>query len=285
MTFDRQQLQIPDYVEEERQRCRDTSGRGMYETGLIVDGNNVMYRLAFAASKDISDECDMLKIFEERIKSVVKEINAEMVVCAIDAGVSLRRSMLGAQKKSDKTPEQQAVIDIARAALHLLQAGQGELGLNPIWMDGYEADDIAAAFAVSGLCIHTVIYSTDSDLYQMTNGSGVTQLSPANGNFLVSEIPQSLVPGVKALAGDSSDNVVGIKGIGPKTAMKVITGEKTIYLSKEDTRRVLHNLTLTALPFPGSFQCLVDMPPPLPKKYFVDDYYVGGEPEEEELPF
>ena len=259
MNLDPKLLALPDFTVEEIQRCLDVTEPGMYETGLIVDANNVMYRLAFAGSKDCYTSSDMLAMFVERIKSVVKDINADVVVCCIDSGVSLRRSMLGATKKPDKTPEQQAVVDMAREALHLLKV-HNLTWLNPRWQDGYEADDFCAAFAVSGHFVHTVMYSTDSDLYQVTNGSGIVQLSPASGIFVKSDVPPALVPGVKALMGDSSDNVVGIKGVGPVTALKIMTGEKTIDLDRETERRVRNNVCLTALPFPGSYQILQGAP-------------------------
>lgn len=265
MQLDPKHLALPDFTVAEIQCCMDVTEPGMYETGLIVDANNVMYRMAFAASKDCADGWDMLAVFVDRIKSVVKDINADVVVCCIDSGVSLRRSMLGAVKKPDKTPEQQAVVDMAREALHILKERQTRDDkwdwLNPRWQDGYEADDLAAAFAVSNMCVHTVLYSTDSDLYQVTNGSGIVQLSPATGKFLTSEVPPAMVPGVKALAGDTSDNVDGVKGIGPVTALKILTEKTTVNLVPETERRVRNNICLTALPFPGAHVCLENCAP------------------------
>jgi 5'-3' exonuclease len=262
MQLDPKLLALPDFTVEEIQRCIDVTEPGMFETGLIVDANNLCYRLAFAASKDCADANDMLAVFVDRIKAVVKDINSDVAVCCIDSGVPLRRSMLGAAKKPDKTPEQEVVVDMAREALHLLRAAGWERHpwLNPRWQDGYEADDLCAAWAVSGHFVHSVIYSTDSDLYQVTNGGGIVQLSPATGAFVKSEVPPVLVPGVKALMGDTSDNVVGIKGVGPVTALKIMTGEKTMELDKETERRVRNNLMLTALPFPGSYQILQGAP-------------------------
>ena len=279
MIFKPEWLKTPDYIVEEIQRCRDAVEPGVFETGLIVDATNTMYRLAFAASKDVSDASGMLAVFVERVQRVAQEIGADLVVCCIDYGVSLRRSMLAATKKPDKTPEDEAVVALGRAALGMLRGEHQVLEasiypekvcgvltarprppsrawLNPVWLDGYEADDLCAAFAFSGLCIHTVLYSTDSDLYQATDGSGVVQMSPANGKFLKSDVKPQQVAAVKALAGDSSDNVRGIKGVGPVTALKVLSGDTTIDLGSEDTQRIRNNITLTALPFPGSFQSL-----------------------------
>ena len=286
MQLDPKLLALPDFTIEEIQRCIDVTEPGMFETGLIVDANNVMYRLAFAASKDCADAKDMLAVFVDRIKAVVKDINADVAVCCIDSGVSLRRSMLGATKKPDKTPEQEAVVQMAREALHLLKWEPVALTLqwlNPRWQDGYEADDLCAAWAVSGHFVHSVLYSTDSDLYQVTNGSGIVQLSPATGAFVKSDVPPVLVPGVKALMGDTSDNVVGVKGVGPVTALKIMTGEKTMELDKETERRVRNNLTLTALPFPGSHQILQSAP--LVRVPLFAEEGRGEELADENLPF
>ena len=257
MIFKPEWLNTPEYVTEEIRRCQERVEPGIFDTGLIVDANNTMYRLAFAASKDCNDELDMFAVFLNRVRTVAREIGADLVVCCIDYGKPLRQTILGATKKPDKTPEQEKVIELARAALKLLRAGDPKnTWLNPRFLDGYEADDLCAAIAVSGLCVHTVLYSTDSDLYQVTDGSGVVQMSPATGKFLKSEVPPELVAAVKALAGDSSDNVQGIHKVGPVTALAVLRGEKELDLSREDTARVRNNLTLTTLPFPGAFRAL-----------------------------
>lgn len=273
MKFDPKWLQITECTIEEIQRCQDAVETVSFSTGLIVDANNVMYRLAFALSKDISSAQDLLCAFVERVDKVASTLSADLTVCCIDSGVTLRRSMLGADKKPSKTPEQEVVIDLAREALRLLKSPAPERKwLNPVYMDGYEADDLCAAFAVSGLCIYTVIYSNDSDLYQVTNGNTVVQLSPANGCFLSSNIPPQMVAAVKALTGDTSDGVEGLKqtnlslnggaskvgGVGPAIALKILNGEITLDISREDTRRIRNNIALTSLPFPGSFLILQD---------------------------
>ena len=275
MNFKPEWLKAPEYVVEEIQRCRGAVEPGMYETGLIVDANNTMYRLAFAASKDVGDGAGMLAVFVDRVKKVAQEVGADLVVCCMDYGASLRRSLLGASKKPDKTPEEEAVVALGREALGILRGTHPcgsfapEDWLNPRWLSGYEADDLCAAFAFSGLCVHTVLYSTDSDLYQATDGSGVTQMSPASGKFLKSEVMPSQVAAVKALTGDSSDNVWGLKdtplsidgkeqigGVGPVTALAILTGVKALDLDPSDALRVRNNLTLTALPFPGAHRIL-----------------------------
>lgn len=251
------ELQLPEFTRAEIARCREGVEKGLYGTGLIVDATNVMYRMAFAMSRECNDATELLAAFIEKVRKTAQDIGADIVVCCLDHGVTLRRSMLGAKKKPDKTPEDEAVVAMGREALRLLLVPIDPcMWLNPRWLEGYEADDICAAYAVSGFCVHTVIYSTDSDIYQVTDGSIITQLSPATGKFLKSDIPPELVPGVKALAGDASDSIEGIKGVGNKTALDLLNGLKTREFTLEELRQVKDDLMLTALPFPGSYQAL-----------------------------
>jgi len=107
-----------------------------------------MYRLAFAASKDVGDGAGMLAVFVDRVKKVAQEVGADLVVCCMDYGAPLRRSMLGASKKPDKTPEQEAVVALGREALDILISD--ELGTRPYELySGGEAFRINFALRVA----------------------------------------------------------------------------------------------------------------------------------------
>ena len=276
-TFDVSTIMNCPFHVEEVERCKSAVNPQYIDVGLIVDANNVMYRMAFAMSKEIATPEGLLCAFVEKVEAAAKVVTANVVVTCFDYGVSLRRSMMGARRKPDKTPEQEAVIQMAREALDL---ALGEERLNPRFVEGYEADDIAAAYALSSIFLRSVIYSTDSDLYQVTDGTMITQMSPANGAFLVSDMPPVLVAPAKALAGDTSDNIDGIAGVGPKTAISVLIGDKTISLTPTESRMVQDNILLTALPFPGAYQSLKLPLEPLHSSKLDDDYDY-----EEELPF
>jgi DNA polymerase-1 len=113
------------------------------------------------------------------------------------------------------------------------------LGIPAFRVEGYEADDIIATLARK--CAdenrHCYILSGDKDLLQLV-GQGIYELQPAKTNSTAGKIPYELVgsAAVKAqrgvdpdkvldllsLAGDNSDNVPGVTGIGEKTAVKLI---------------------------------------------------------------
>jgi DNA polymerase-1 len=99
---------------------------------------------------------------------------------------------------------------------------------------GYEADDFmaAAAAAETRRGGHSLIVTTDRDAYQLASDT-ITVLAPRAGiRDLVRIGPQQVVerlgvlpeqvPDYKALAGDSSDNIPGAKGIGPKAAADLL---------------------------------------------------------------
>jgi DNA polymerase I len=122
----------------------------------------------------------------------------------------------------------------------LMRAAVRAFGLTPIEQDRYEADDLIATYAKEARAkgADVLIVSADKDLMQLI-GKGVSMYDPASGvagtkgardERLISEsevieyfgVPPDKVVDVQALAGDSTDNVPGAKGIGIKTAAQLI---------------------------------------------------------------
>ncbi|NUJ78671.1 DNA polymerase I [Methylocystis sp. FS] len=122
----------------------------------------------------------------------------------------------------------------------LMRAVVRAFGLTPIEQDVYEADDLIATYATQAQAkgADVLIVSADKDLMQLV-GPGVRMYDPASGTAgtkgareerLIGEaevvdyfgVPPEKVVDVQALAGDSTDNVPGAKGIGVKTAAQLI---------------------------------------------------------------
>jgi DNA polymerase-1 len=136
----------------------------------------------------------------------------------------------------------------------LMRAAVRAFGLTPIEQDVYEADDLIATYAAQARAkgADVLIVSADKDLMQLI-GPGVTMYDPASGvagakgareERLINEaevvdyfgVPPDKVVDVQALAGDSTDNVPGAKGIGVKTAAQLINeyGDLDTLLAKAD---------------------------------------------------
>ena len=122
----------------------------------------------------------------------------------------------------------------------LMRAAVRAFDLTPIEQDRYEADDLIATYARQARekGADVLIISADKDLMQLI-GDGVAMYDPASGEqgkfgsraerFIGEQevidyfgVPPSRVVDVQALAGDSTDNVPGAKGIGVKTAAQLI---------------------------------------------------------------
>lgn len=106
------------------------------------------------------------------------------------------------------------------------------LGGRALLIAGYEADDVIATLVARRKRLPVRIVSSDRDFYQLVNRD-VRQLMPVRG---VSEmrdvgpaevetalgIPPALVADLKALVGDPSDDIPGVRGVGPKTAAALL---------------------------------------------------------------
>lgn len=97
-------------------------------------------------------------------------------------------------------------------------------------LEGYEADDLIAAYAKDAVekGLDTIIVSSDKDLMQLVR-DGVTMLDPIKNKIIKEQevfekfgvFPNKVID-VQSLAGDSTDNVPGVPGIGIKTAAELI---------------------------------------------------------------
>jgi DNA polymerase I len=122
----------------------------------------------------------------------------------------------------------------------LMRAAVRAFGLTPVEQDRYEADDLIATYACDARSrgADVLIISADKDLMQLI-GPGVAMYDPASGEagakgareerkIGIEEVcayfgvPPEKVVDVQALAGDSTDNVPGARGIGIKTAAQLI---------------------------------------------------------------
>ncbi|MEO1494033.1 MAG: DNA polymerase I [Pseudomonadota bacterium] len=131
-----------------------------------------------------------------------------------------------------------------RPQFPLIRDATRAFGLPCIEMEGYEADDLMATYAVQAAAqgARVTIVSSDKDLMQLV-GDGVDMLDPMkNAEIGPDEVfkkfgvaPDKVID-VQALAGDSVDNVPGAPGIGVKTAAQLITeyGDLDTLLSRAE---------------------------------------------------
>jgi DNA polymerase-1 len=149
---------------------------------------------------------------------------------------SFRRELYPPYKANRNEPPEELVPQFP-----LMREAVRAFGLTPVEQDRYEADDLIATYARQAreAGADVLIVSADKDLMQLI-GPKVAMYDPASGEagakgsreerrigeeevFAYFGVPPDKVVDVQALAGDSTDNVPGAKGIGIKTAAQLIS--------------------------------------------------------------
>ena len=170
--------------------------------------------------------------FTNFLIQVQEDFEPDYLAVVFDMGTSERADLFPAYKATrDKMPDElewslPRIWDIVNA-----------LGVKLIGVEGWEADDVIGTLArrAEAAGMEAVIVSGDKDFYQLV-GPSIRLMNPGRGGSTGVEaewvdeasapkkfgVPPELVVDYLALVGDSSDNVPGAPGIGPKTALKLL---------------------------------------------------------------
>ena len=199
-------------------------------TLYLVDGSGFIFR-AFHALPPLTrgDGTPVGAVlgFTNMLMKLLADQRAEAVAVVFDTKreTNFRTALYPAYKANREAPPPELVPQFA-----LVREATRAFGVPALEMEGYEADDIIAAYArlAQAAGRPVTIVSSDKDLMQLV-GPGVAMLDPlknrAIGPAEVVEkfgVPPEKVVDVQALAGDSTDNIPGVPGIGVKTAAQLI---------------------------------------------------------------
>lgn len=237
-------------------------------TWLVIDAPYLCHR-AFHSMGNLSYGEAMTGTLFGFLREVItlKDLfQPDHFVFCFDAGTSKRREKYPKYKRSrrtkERTPEEQELYQQMQKQMRLLRYEHLKgLGFsNVFYQIGYEADDI-----IGHLCWEDhpqiIIVSCDHDLYQLLSPrvsiwNVQTSTMLTDESFRAEcEIEPSQWVDVKAMAGCSTDDIQGIKGVGEITACKYLRGElkkgvkfDSIVQNDHIWRR---NLELVRLPLPG----------------------------------
>ena len=199
------------------------------ETLYLVDGSSYIYR-AYYAIRHLSSPSgfptNAIYGFIQMLQKLLKDYNPEHVAVVFDAGRTTFRTEMYPEYKANRA----AMPDDLRAQMEPIRDVVRAFNIPTLELQGYEADDIIGAlagrFAEQGGKV--VVVTSDKDLMQIVTDH-VTLLDTMKGkeSGIVDVIerfgvPPELVIDILGLAGDSSDNIPGVPGIGEKTAAKLI---------------------------------------------------------------
>ena len=202
---------------------------------ILVDGNNLMFRSYYATlysgSMMTNSEgfpTNALYGFVNMMNKIISEENPEYIMVAFDIGKTFRHEKYDYYKgKRDETPEDlKKQFPVAKKILNAM-------GIKYFELAGYEADDIIGTFAKKvdeeAEFVATIV-SSDKDLLQLISEDvDVKLLKQKDYIRMDREVfmntyglePIKMID-LKSLMGDQSDNIPGVKGIGEKTAIKLL---------------------------------------------------------------
>lgn len=237
---------------------------------VIIDCNYICHVAKYSLG-DLTWEDKKIGVifgFLRQILSLAKIFDTNNFIFAWDSKESKRKEILPSYKANrhfNKTEEEKELDAIAYAQFDIIRTEVlPDIGFkNNLHVKGFEADDIIASITKKFLADELIIISSDSDLLQLLDRNRVkmynvqTKRTYSESNMITEYgIGHELWAKVKAIAGCTSDNIAGVKGVGEKTAIKYLKGElskttkafKDISDFSEDYQK---NLQLVTLPFKG----------------------------------
>src|ERR1700677_974368 len=202
---------------------------------LLVDGSSYLYRAFHALPPLTSSKGEptgaVLGVLN-MLNKLMKEESPQRVAVVFNAPGRTFRDDLFDQYKAHRTP----MPDDLRSQLQPLLEAVSALGLPLLRVEGVEADDVIGTLAVqaSAAGFDVLISTGDKDMAQLVdprvslvNTMSNTRLDRDGVKAKFDVFPEQIVDYL-ALVGDSSDNIPGITGVGPKTAAKWLNQYRTL---------------------------------------------------------
>lgn len=202
---------------------------------IIIDGSSIFYRAFYAMpplTAPTGEPTGALTGFANIILKILREYPADYAAVALDVSRKTFRTEMFSEYKAtrDHMPDELA------AQLALMKEFVSSLGIQILTAPNYEADDIIGTLATQAENFAVDIVTGDRDAFQLINPT-TRVLFNKNKDVVVYDeekffaeynFPPKNLTDYKGLSGDSSDNIPGIKGIGPKTATKLLNEYGTL---------------------------------------------------------
>lgn len=203
---------------------------------ILVDGNNLLFRSYYATSysgvimkNSKGFPTNGLYGFINMMNKIIDEEKPNYILVAFDKGKTFRHEKYSEYKAGRREMPEELKLQFPKAK-EVLDA----MGIKHFEIDNYEADDIIGTLAktvdMEDKFIATII-SSDKDLLQLISKEVEVKLLKTKGFIRFDEktfkdtygtTPIHMID-LKALMGDASDHIQGVKGIGEKTAINLLT--------------------------------------------------------------
>ena len=206
---------------------------------LLIDGHNLLFKAFFGIPEKIQSNGKSVHGvvgFIGMTVKIIRKTTPTHVLVVFDPEETPSRTESYPEYKSNRkdysqVPERENPFTQLAGIKKALEA----VGIKYCEQSGYEADDLIASYTGQP-DFQTVIVSSDTDFFQLVSRSTIIYHYHGKNSIFynVDEvtrkygIPPDRYLEYKALVGDKSDTISGVKGIGPKTALKVIRNERAL---------------------------------------------------------
>ncbi len=227
----------------------------MGKSFYIIDGHWQIFRAYYAPFRDLTSPAGeptrATYVFTTMLMKLIAERKPDYLAVAMDSGREhLQRTRIYPEYKANRAePPEDLPPQIERIA-QIIRA----MGVPLLQKKGAEADDIMATIVrrLAGADVRVVMVSRDKDLEQLI-GPDAVLFDPTKDEIIdaarlveTKGYPPAQAVEIQALCGDTSDNVPGVPGVGPKTAAKLIkrfgSAEAVIAHADELTPKLAQNI-------------------------------------------
>ena len=208
---------------------------------ILVDGNNLLFRSFYATAyqgvimkNSKGFPTNALYGFINMMNKIIKEEEPNYILVAFDKGKTFRHDKYDSYKAGRIEMPDELKLQFPKAK-EVLDA----FGIKHFEIDNYEADDIIGTLAKivdeEDEFVATIV-SSDKDLLQLISDEVVVKLLKQSGHIMMNrdefmktyQVDPARMVDLKALMGDASDHIPGVKGIGEKTAINLIAKYGTL---------------------------------------------------------
>lgn len=214
---------------------KTAEGSGERRTIAVIDGNSLMHRAYHAIRQPMTAPdgraTNALFGFFNMFIKLDESFAPDGIICAFDKGKPQVRIDMLPQYKAQRPPMDPALHEQFPMVKELL----GALDVPVAELEGWEGDDILGTLARRGERegYDMLLFTGDRDIYQLVTDhvkvvstkrgvSDVSIMTPESVDDLYHGVTPELVPDFYGLKGDTSDNIPGVPGIGPKKAAALI---------------------------------------------------------------